>query len=237
MQAACKNQEKILSPKELEGYRQWLAELSAEAGAPGGDLGHIDEALFPCFAPKRPVGRQVYRSFSDEELLEPVLRTMDHPGHKPRLDQVYCVYCWYLKERFGTVRDVCWKARARWKQRRDEVNWPADWPERVAPQELIAYCGGRNYAPTQAELQTLEEFCARIRRRRCPLPEDQAPAEFRQLLARAGCTWDRGMRLLGVPVLRKEALRHMKKYWAAQRRDMALPAPDSEQEANYECEA
>ena len=29
----------------------------------------------------------------------------------------------------------------------------------------------------------------------------------------------------------------MKIYWAAQRRDMALPAPDSEQEANYECEA
>ena len=73
-----------LTKRQLEGYRQWIAELDEESRKLGGGSESCDSELYRYFAPDQVVGRQVYESFSDEELLDIMIRTMHHQGHKPR---------------------------------------------------------------------------------------------------------------------------------------------------------
>ena len=77
--------EQKLTEKELRGYRQWLSELDEESrGEQGTSRQALDPDLWRIFDPKGNIGRQIYESYTDEALLEAVVVTMDHPGHKPR---------------------------------------------------------------------------------------------------------------------------------------------------------
>ena len=48
----------------------------------------MDPDIWGVFNPKGNIGRQIYESYTDEALLEAVVGTMDHPGHKPRTYQL-----------------------------------------------------------------------------------------------------------------------------------------------------
>lgn len=208
-----------LTERQLLEYRQWLKELDEEAHAPGGRLDEIDPALWSIFRPEGPIGKQIYRSYTDEELLEPLLRTMNHPGHKPRLDEVHIVWKEYLRLRFDTLGDACWKARSYRKRRMNEQAWPADWPERLTPERLLAYLGRRGYTVTEVDRQTVARYCLQLQRTKEPPAEGQLPSGLIQLFGRAGCQWRCGMQELNAPLLSKAALRHMRRYWAERRKE------------------
>lgn len=77
-----KGQQK-LAEKELAGYRQWITELEEEARQTGGDLTLCDGEVWQYFDPGKPLGYQIYRSYSDEELLDILIKTMNHQGRTP----------------------------------------------------------------------------------------------------------------------------------------------------------
>lgn len=104
--------EQKLTEKELRGYRQWLSELDEESrGEQGTSRQAMDPDLWRIFDPKGNIGRQIYESYTDEALLEAVVGTMDHPGHKPRLYQLSLIRQVYLKRRFGSTNKACWAAK------------------------------------------------------------------------------------------------------------------------------
>ena len=64
-----------LSQRELNGYRQWLAELEEEMADTPGLSQQLDGDLTLYFSPECPIGRQVYTSF-----LRPI-QEKSPPGH------------------------------------------------------------------------------------------------------------------------------------------------------------
>ena len=133
--------EQKLTEKELLGYRQWLSELDEESrGEQGTSRQAMDPDLWRIFDPKGNIGRQIYESYTDEALLEAVVVTMDHPGHKPRTYQLSPIRQVYLKQRFGNINKACWAARGFRKRLEEQKRWPPDWPERVSADGFRAYC-------------------------------------------------------------------------------------------------
>ena len=208
--------------RQLAGYRQWLAELDQEARQPGGDLTQIDGELWEIFNPRLPLGRQICESYTDEELLSVLLPTMDHQGHKPRLEEVYCVYREYLRVRFGSLGEACRRARSWRKRWAEEQAWPADWPDRLMPDRLLDYLGRRGQPVTGEDREIVASYCAQLRCTACPPDEARGPQALLRLLQRSGCSWRRAMERLNAPVLNKIALRHMNHYWAHQRSAQTL---------------
>ncbi len=203
-----------LSERELKGYRQWLAELEEEMRDTPGLSQRLDEDLTHYFSPEWPIGRQVYTSFSDEELLEPLLETMEGRNGSPRPERLLCVYRWYLEKRFGSLHRACWQARGRSRQQAAERMWPADWPERVDARPLLERCAALGVVLDEETRHQVGEYCEAIRRSGQPPGRDELPGELDALFSRAGCTWKTGLELLGIPALSKSVRRHMRRYWA-----------------------
>ena len=91
--------EQKLTEKELRGYRQWLSELDVESREEQESSRQtVDPDIWRVFNPEGNIGRQIYESYTDEALLEAVVGTMDHPGHKPRLYQLSLIRQVYLKQ-------------------------------------------------------------------------------------------------------------------------------------------
>ena len=104
--------EQKLTEKELRGYRQWLSELDVESREEQESSRQtVDPDIWRVFNPEGNIGRQIYESYTDEALLEAVVGTMDHPGHKPRLYQLSLIRQVYLKRRFGSTNKACWAAK------------------------------------------------------------------------------------------------------------------------------
>lgn len=202
-----------LTQRELAGYRQWLAELEEEmAEVPGLSL-RLDEELTDYFAPDAPIGAQVYTSFSDEELLEPLVDTMEGREGAPRPDRLLCVYRWYLEKRFGSLHRACWCARGRSRQREAERMWPADWPERVDAGPFFQRCAAHGLTLDEGTRAAVMDYCGAVRRQGRPPCESELPRPLQALFARAGCSWRSGLELLGIPALSKSVRRHMRRYW------------------------
>lgn len=203
-----------LSARDLGGYRQWLEELGEETREVPELSRRLDPDLLSYFSLNSPVGRQVYASFSDEELLEPLVDTMDGPGEPPRPERLLCVYRWYLERRFGSLHRACWCARGRQRQREAEERWPSDWPERVDTRPFLERCASLGLALDSRSQAQLLEYCTGVRRQGQPPSMDELPEGLRLLFARAGCTGRTGLELLGIPALSKSVRRHMRRYWA-----------------------
>ncbi len=203
-----------LTPRELNGYRQWLTELEEEMeDAPGLTQG-LDGDLTPYFSPAFPIGRQVYTSFSDEELLEPLVETMEGRNGPPRPERLLCVYRWYLEKRFGSIHRACWQARGRSRQKEAEALWSADWPQRVDDETFLARCADLGVVLDEGERAVLRDYCALVRAEgRLPGGGD-VPEQVYRLFVRAGCTWRTGLELLGIPALSKSVRRYMRRHWA-----------------------
>ena len=203
-----------LSERELAGYRQWLTELEEEMEELGGLSAGLDGDLEDYFDPRSPIGRQVYASFSNEELLEPLVDTMEKGDGAPRPDRLLCVYRWYLEKRFGSLHRACWCARGRSRQRQAERRWPADWPERVDPRPFFQRCHSQGLILDEEARGAVWDYCGAVRRQGQPPCENELPDQLRTLFARTGCTWRTGLELLGIPALSKAVRRHMRCYWA-----------------------
>lgn len=203
-----------LSERELEGYRQWLTELEEEMSDAPGLSQRLDEDLTCYFWPEYSIGRQVYISFTDEELLERLVETMEGRDGPPQPERLLCVYRWYLEKRFGSLYRACWQARGRSRQRAAERMWPADWPERVSDRPFLERCVAHGVGLDEETRRQVGEYCAAVRRSGQPPSRDQLPQELDVLFSRVGCTWKTGLELLGIPALSKSVRRHMRHYWA-----------------------
>ena len=156
--------EQKLTEKELRGYRQWLSELDEESrGEQGTSRQAMDPDLWRIFDPKGNIGRQIYESYTDEALLEAVVVTMDHPGHKPRTYQLSPIRQVYLKQRFGNINKACWAARGFRKRLEEQKRWPPDWPERVSADRFRAYCERIGSPLTERESELVERMCKSVK--------------------------------------------------------------------------
>ena len=104
--------EQKLTEKELAGIPPVALRAGrGSRGEQGTSRQAMDPDLWRIFDPKGNIGRQIYESYTDEALLEAVVVTMDHPGHKPRTYQLSPIRQVYLKQRFGNINKACWAAR------------------------------------------------------------------------------------------------------------------------------
>ncbi len=200
-----------LSWTQLADARRRLEELAAEARVPGGDLWVCPPQWFDTYSLSQPRGRQIYRSFSDEALLDIVLTTMQHHGHTPRYEEIFCVYIWYIKERFGNLAAATGHARRRMKRLKEQEKWPPDWPARVAAEPLLEALAKKNRAVTPEESALLERLCAEARRTGFP---PALGAEEKARLDSLGLGgYPRALAYMGIPWFRGGIQRHMERFW------------------------
>lgn len=205
-----------LTKREIDSYRQWLNELDQEAREPGGDLSTCDTQVWNYFNPSGVTGRQIYESFTNEELLDILIRTIDRPGNKPNYDQVYYIYKRYLRLRFQSLNNAKDRAKARVKQLREQEKWPPDWPTRVSTSKFVLRCEKAKYPLTDQELLELDAFCCRVRKTRRPPLESQLPQTVAKICKARHLSFQKSMKLMGIPALNQLSLRHMLKYWQKQ---------------------
>ena len=171
-----KQEKNALTAKELAGYRQWLAELDQEAREEGGDPARRDPELARYFDPRTPCGQQVYESYTDGELLDILIRTMERPGHSPRYEEVYCFYLDYIRLRFQGLNNAKELARGRLKRQELRKRWPPDWHERVTAEPVVEQLRRRGRSGPELELPGAsarsagEPACRRSSRRRSGRP-------------------------------------------------------------------
>lgn len=202
-----------LPPKELARYRQWLTELNEEAHKPGGNLKSCEPWIESYFDPRLPIGGEIYHSFSNDELLEIMIREMDHYGHKPDWDNFYCIYKLYLRRRFGSLPKARAKALKRLKFRKNAERWPPDWPERVSVEPLLEWSNKRQRPFTEEEIALFRRLADTARETGLP------PEMTREELAILDQFGNRKIVLnkMGIPYLPWPEMREMLRYWKAMR--------------------
>ena len=205
-----------LTEKELNSYRQWLEELDEEAQEPGGNPQTCDKEVWEYFNPCGDIGAQIYNSFSDNELLEFLLKHMDKPGHKVPFKNIYCIHKQYLRRRFGDLRCAANLATKRRKQIIDEERWPWDWPERVSPHPLLEMLDQRHRTILPEDLIMIERICREAKQTGLPPKLSVGERERLDKLYNSKMA----LELMGIPALKDSALLHMKCYWAEQKRRM-----------------
>lgn len=77
------------------------------------------------------ISRQVYESYTDEELLDIFLKTRTGAERKLQFGRIYCIYKIYIRKRFGSLERAKTQAIIRRKNLRNERRWPPDWPDRI----------------------------------------------------------------------------------------------------------
>ena len=206
-----------LAQQEVEKYRQKIRELDAKARKPGNSLDHIIRIDAELLSPHSPIGKQIYRSYSDEELLDIFLQGQEAPDHKLGYHNIYIVYRRYINERFKDEWTAKVKARTLVKQRKEKLKWPPDWPDRVSVEPLLAELKRRNKELTPGDMQMLIRFCEISRQ--TGFPPELKPFERQRLDKLFQCR--RALELMGIPYMNKATLKHMKKYWASERQKSA----------------
>lgn len=205
----------VLTARELDGYRQWLKELDEEAREEGGCLQSCDRELWPYFSPKAPCGKQVYESYTDEELLDILIRTMHRPGHSPRYEEVYCVYLVYIKLRFQGLQQAKALARRRLKRLELRRRWPPDWPARVSSAPVEAQLLRRGFQEDSPEIALVRSLCVSCRLEGLP---PALTADTRQKIEELGCgDAAHVLQRMGIPALNQRAMKDLCRYWQSER--------------------
>lgn len=201
-----------LSQRQLREYRQWIADLEEEIREEGGDLSQEDLELWEYFDPATTTGRQIYASFTDEELLDCLIRTMHRPGHNPRYNEIHFIYKKYLRIRFNGLNTAKDRAKIRMKRLAEQEKWSWDWPEHVSLQPLLERLEQRGKEVSAEDHVMLDELCAKAKETGKPLTLSVSARK------RLGKLYDckQALELMGIPVLDKAGLRYMNKFWAAQ---------------------
>lgn len=204
-----KTEIKRLSKRELEGYREWLAELNEEAHMPGGDLSKCDKDLHKYFDTQGYIGRQVYESFSDDELLDIMIPVLQVSGAQAQQAKLYCIYKAYILKRFHKYTEAKDKARARMKLLADQRRWPPDWHTRVSAEPLLEKLRQKGKKVTPEDMALLERLCAEAR------DTGKPPYISLSIRKRLDKLYNQklALELMGIPVLSQTALKHMQRYW------------------------
>ena len=95
----------MISKCQLEQYRIQLSELSRETLPEGMSQSEAERRLIVQwreFVPDKPVGRQLYESYTDEALVEILQDAYRRLGRSPVQSDIFCFYRTYIKHRFVT---------------------------------------------------------------------------------------------------------------------------------------
>ena len=95
----------MLSAAQIIGYREQLRKLSLrylQAGENQWDTERKLIAQWKIFAPDKAIGRQLYESFTDEELVVIMVEAYARLGRAPVQSDIFCFYRTYIKHRFVT---------------------------------------------------------------------------------------------------------------------------------------
>lgn len=206
-----------LTQAEIQKYRFRIHTLNIKAQRAGNRFDLIDNAELDLLSPRSPIGWQIYESYSDEELLDILLKGQEAPDHKLGYHNICVIYRRYLTKRFGDEWSAKMKARTLVKQRKAEVRWPPDWPERVSMEPLLAEMKRRNRVVTPEDHQMFSRMCEISRR--TGFPPEVRPFERKRLDELYTCR--KALELMGIPYMNKAALRHMRQYWTAEREKAA----------------
>jgi len=201
-----------LTERELLGYREWLMDLSREAEE-SGDFNTCDEEVWEQFDPAFDTGMQVYQSFSDAELLDFLIATMDRQGHKPRYDRIFTIYRRYIQTRFGGLNNAKDRARIRMKQQEEEVKWPPDWHTRVSAAPLLAKLEKKGKNPSEEEWLLLESLCKEAQETGMP---PYISISVRDRLNKL-MDYKSALETMGIPCLSNTSLKRMARYWQSHR--------------------
>lgn len=202
-----------LTDKQIEGYRQWLAELEEET-LETGDADCFDKDIWEIFTPASPVGRQIYMSYSNEELLDCLLKTMEPPGYQLHFEKLYYIYKQYIRVRFGNLERAAKVAQIHRKQLQDQERWPSDWPERVSMELFIEEMRHRGKELLLEDYRMLEGLCRTAKESGYPpVLSDPQRKRLDSLY-----NWKKAYEMMGIPALNKPARAHMIRYWDHERK-------------------
>lgn len=201
-------QENPLSEKEHQSYCQWIRELEEEGGPD-----FCDGQVWDCFDPTTADGHRVYSSFTDEELLDRLIETVDRPGKSPRFDRIHVIYRRYLQLRFRGLNNAKECARTRMKQQEEYRRWPADWHTRVSPVPLLEKLEQKGRTVSDEDRALLEEICRQARETAMP---PHISISVRDRLKKLMDSKS-ALELMGIPVLSQTGLKRMTNYWNEER--------------------
>ena len=206
-----------LTSQEITHYRRQLEELDRKAHEPGGDPAKCRNDVWQFFTPPSLSGIQIYKSFSDEELLDIVVRTMDRPGHKPDFSSIYCIYAMYLKSRFGGPNEIKLRARKRLKQKKNERDWPVDWQERVSVEPALKQLERNRKSFSEEDFALLEKLCRQAKEQGIPIHLDEADKRRLERFGGSG----KVMKMMGIPTFKGSELRQLQQYWETEKEKKA----------------
>lgn len=205
--------EQNMTREELGRARQELERRCALSRENGFEAEWCEAWVWQYYHPDGARGRQIYLSYSDDELLDILIAVMDRPGGRPRLDRLHHVFRLYLNRRFQDLSQAKTKARARKKALEQQGKWPPDWPERVTPEPLYHWIEEQGKEASQQERSIIAEICETARQ--TALPPDMDSPEC--LYLKKFCSIKRALELMNIPPLNKRDLRFMVPYWRKNR--------------------
>lgn len=157
-----------LTPQEAEWYRDMIRNW-AQQDLPGRResaepyMTHADLTL------SSGLGRAVYESYSDQDLLDVLRDTSSRIGRAPTQEEVFSLYRIYLKERFGTWPAALKAAGMRRLPMPDLImpNWAQVYlkePEICKALEDVTYRRHRlGYPPRKRDVPQAKTLCERFR--------------------------------------------------------------------------
>ena len=165
-----------LTPQEAERYRNIIRKWAQQAPPEHTDRGQLPMA-YAALTLSSGLGRAVYASYSDEELLDILRDTAQRIGRAPTQNEVFSLYRIYLKARFGTwpgARFGTWPGALRAAGMRrlptPDLTMP-DWaqvlaeePEICSALEAVARHRCRlGYPPRKRDVPQAKLLCERFR--------------------------------------------------------------------------
>lgn len=202
-----------MTKQDLAKAKYVLAQRNEKTRLNGFEAQWCDPAFRDYYHPGSPTGRQIYASYSGDELLDFLITYMEHHGHSPDWEKIHHVYKLYLSWRFGDLAKAKAKARSRQKAMTQQAKWPPDWPERVSSEPYYRWLEERGRAYTEEDKAVIEGICTQARESGMPPELSSEPCVY---LGKFGDI-KKGLALMNIPPLNKAELRFMARYWKENR--------------------
>ena len=198
-----------MTKQDLAKAKYVLAQRNEKTRLNGFEAQWCDPAFRDYYHPGSPTGRQIYASYSGNELLDFLITYMEHHGHSPDWEKIHHVYKLYFSYHFGDLAQAKAKARSRQKALAQQAKWPPDWPERVSSVPFYKWLDENGKSYTEEDKEIIETLCTDARE--SGLPPDLS-AETCKYLGKFG-NIKKALEMMNIPPLKKTELRFMARYW------------------------
>ena len=198
-----------ITKEELSKAKYVLAQRNEKTHLSGFEAQWCDPTFRAYYHPGSPTGKQIFASYTGEELLDILITYMEHHGHSPDWEKIHHVYKLYFSYHFGDLAQAKAKARSRQKALAQQAKWPPDWPERVSSVPFYKWLDENGKSYTEEDKEIIETLCTDARE--SGLPPDLS-AETCKYLGKFG-NIKKALEMMNIPPLKKTELRFMTRYW------------------------